>query len=208
HVRQRETALALLQENPVLTRQLLLAVANWATASLELLRRLCADWDALQTTFHPAGDPGLLAQVEGGVGDSHRGGRSVLIAKFSSGFQVVYKPKALAVDVHFQELLTWLNERGTHPPFRTLKVLDRGTYGWVEFVAAGGCTSADEVRRFYQRQGGYLALLYALEATDFHFENLIAAGEHPVLIDLEALFHPRLPRLDAAQADRLAGDRM
>src|SRR5262249_31989010 len=110
--------------------------------------------------------------------------------------------------VHFQELLTWLNERGTHPPFRTLKVLDRGTYGWVEFVAAGGCTSADEVRRFYQRQGGYLALLYALEATGFYFEDLIAAGEHPVLIDLEALFHPRLPRLDAAQADRLAGDRM
>jgi lantibiotic modifying enzyme len=44
-----------------------------------------------------------------------------------------------------------------------------------------------------QRQGGYLALLYAIEATDFHLENLIAAGEHPVLIDLETLFHPRAP---------------
>ena len=33
-------------------------------------------------------------------------------------------------------------------------------------------------------------MLYALEATDFHSENLIAAGEHPVLVDLESLFHP------------------
>ena len=39
--------------------------------------------------------------------------------------------------------------------------------------------------RFYRRQGALLALLYALEATDFHAENLIASGEFPVLIDLE-----------------------
>src|ERR1700694_4233714 len=31
-----------------------------------------------------------------------------------------------------------------------------------------------------------------LHATDFHYENLIACGEHPVLVDLESLFHPNL----------------
>ena len=62
---------------------------------------------------------------------------------------------------------------------------------WVEFVNFKECHSADELERFYQRQGGYLGLLYSLEATDFHFENLIAAGEYPILIDLESLFHPR-----------------
>src|SRR4029079_14101787 len=134
----------------------------------------------------------------GGGGDKRRGGQSVLIASFRSGLGVVYKPRALGVDAHVQELLAWLNARGDHPPFRTLTVLDRGTYGWVEFVAAAACTSRDEVRRFYERQGGYLALLYALEATDFHGENLIAAGEHPVLVDLESLFHPRLNARDAS----------
>jgi lantibiotic modifying enzyme len=39
---------------------------------------------------------------------------------------------------------------------------------------------------------GYLALLYVLEASDFHFENLIASGEHPVPVDLESLFQHRL----------------
>ena len=43
------------------------------------------------------------------------------------------------------------------------------------------------------------------EATDFHFENLIAAAEHPVLVDLEALFHPRLDeRVEAKNADDAA----
>ena len=59
-------------------------------------------------------------------------------------------------------------------------------------------------QRFYERQGGYLALLYALEATDFHYQNLVAAGEHPMLLDLEALFHPRLGRVDCTRADQLA----
>jgi type 2 lantibiotic biosynthesis protein LanM len=65
-----------------------------------------------------------------------------------------------------------------------------GNYGWEEFVSPCACSCREEVARFYQRAGGYVALLYAFAATDFHFENLLAVGEHPILIDLEALFHP------------------
>jgi type 2 lantibiotic biosynthesis protein LanM len=193
----QDIALAILQEYPVLARQLTTCIHNWVTFSLEFLQHLCADWKAICTIFSLE-ELGVLVQVESGIGDRHRGGKAVLIAKFSSGFQVVYKPRSLAVDLHFQELLAWLNARGDHPPFGTLKVLDRGTYGWTEFISARSCTSIEEVRRFYERQGGYLALLYALEAIDFHSENLIAVGEHPFLIDLETLFHQRI---DIQEAD-------
>ncbi len=204
----REHAIGLLQDYPVLARQLVEWIDQWATFSLEFVRHLCTDLEAIRDSYCPGGHLGTLTNVAGGLGDTHRGGRSVLIAQFSSGLRVVYKPRNLAVDVHFQELLSWLNERGDHPPFRTLKILDRKTYGWVEFVAQESCTSADEVRRFYRRQGGYLALLHALEATDFHYENLIAAGEHPVLIDLEALFHPRKARDEDTPASELVEDAM
>jgi type 2 lantibiotic biosynthesis protein LanM len=189
-LRQREEALTLLQEYPVLARQAVTCIDQWVEFSLEFLQHLSTDWELIRTTFSIDHDLGLLLELEGNAGDSHRGGRSVLIAKFSSDFKIVYKPRSLAIDVHFQKLLTWLNNRGDHPPFRTLKVLDRSTYGWNEFVTAQTCNSIEEVQHFYQRQGGYLALLYALEATDFHSENLIAAGADPVLIDLETLFVP------------------
>jgi type 2 lantibiotic biosynthesis protein LanM len=191
----------LLQEYPVLARQLVTAIEHWVEYRLEFLRHLCADWKALRETFIPDVNPGPLVQFRE-AGDSHRGGRNVLIATFASGFRVVYKPKSLAVDVHFQELLGWLNERGCEPPLRPLNILDRGTHGWVEFVEAHGCVSQAEVRRFYERQGGQLALLHVLEATDFHSENLIADGEHPILVDLEALFNPPLPE---ASTDRTGG---
>lgn len=203
-LRQRDVALSLLQEYPVLARQLTLCIENWATVNLEFLQRLCTDWSMIRSQFTPHHDPGLLTELTGGAGDSHRGGRNVMIAKFSSGFSIVYKPRSLSLDRHFQELLQWINQRGDHAPFKLLNLCDRGHYGWVEFITAQPCSTEAKIQRFYQRQGGYLAILYALEAVDFHHENLIAAGEYPILLDLEALFHPHIDEPDAKQADQLA----
>ncbi|HSK80119.1 MAG TPA: type 2 lanthipeptide synthetase LanM family protein, partial [Thermoanaerobaculia bacterium] len=101
--------------------------------------------------------------------------------------------------------LQWIGDNGFEPGFRRLGVLDRGGHGWVEFVTPAPCRNPGEIRRFYQRQGGYLALFRLLEATDFHAENLIAAGEHPVLVDLETFFHPRIDVPDLAAADTCPG---
>jgi type 2 lantibiotic biosynthesis protein LanM len=201
---QRDLALAFLHEYPVLARQLMLCISQWVAFNLEFLTHLCADWDVIRSTFSPDRDPGLLGELNSYAGDRHRGGRAVLIAKFSSGFQVVYKPRSLAVDIHFNGLLNWINDRGYNPRYRILRIVDFGTHGWEEFVSAQSCTSVDEIRRFYERQGGNLALLYMLEAVDFHHQNLIASGEHPVLLDLEALFHPWVGQVEADQTYQLA----
>ncbi len=186
-----EGMLSLLEEYSVLARKLVQTLEQWVACSLELLERLCADWGEICVAFPQAHTAGGLIEIQSGKGDFHRGGRSVTILTWSSGFRLVYKPRSMAVDAHFQELLSWLNDLGYFPAFRTCQIINRPTYGWVEFIQAAPCTSKEEVERFYQRQGGYLALLYALEAADFHADNLIASGEHPILIDLEALFQPR-----------------
>jgi type 2 lantibiotic biosynthesis protein LanM len=197
--------LTLLEEYCVLARCIVEMIDLWVNYSLEFLTHLCLDWDDIRHLFSPQNDPCLLVEVQAGAGDTHREGRSVMLLKFASGFRLVYKPRSLAADVHFQELLAWLNKHGQSPAFRTIKLLDRSTYGWSEFVAVSGCTSRQEIERFYERQGAYLALLYALHAIDFHAENVIAAGEHPVLIDLEALFHPRIRKGERADSgSRLA----
>lgn len=190
-LRQRDTALALLQKYPVLTRQLILRIEQWVSFSLEFLHHLCRDWKDI-SAFSRKTDLGVLVALTCNLSERHCGGKTVLIAKFSSGLQVVYKPKPLVVEVHFQELLAWLSQRGADPSFRQLNILDRGSYGWVEFITASSCTCLAEIQRFYKRQGAYLALLYALRAIDVHDQNIIAAGEHPMLVDLEMLFQPDL----------------
>lgn len=203
-IQMPEHRLALFEEYPVLARQIVTCINHWVAVNVEFVEHLTKDWQELKELFSPNEDPGAITEIKGGAGDSHRQGRSVIVVKFSSGFQIVYKPHSLAVDIQFQKLLTWLNERGDHPPFRTLKILNRETYGWVEFVKAQECSSEDGIARFYERQGGYLALLYALQAVDFHFENLIASGEHPVLIDLESLFHQQSAEFESKHSEQIA----
>jgi type 2 lantibiotic biosynthesis protein LanM len=186
----------LLRTYPVLARQLSITLRQWIDFVLEILRHLGADRQALGELFGLPDGPGGLAAAGGGAGDRHRGGKAVVVLRFDSGFRLVYKPKPMAADLHFQELLERLNAWGCEPPLRPLRVLDRGSYGWQEFAPAAECASTAEVERFYTRTGALLALLYVLEATDVHLDNLIAAGEHPVLVDLESLFHSRAEGLD------------
>jgi type 2 lantibiotic biosynthesis protein LanM len=204
-LRRPEAAAAILTEYPVLTRQIVESLGLWVDASLELLERLAADWQEIRKAFFPGGHPGTLTAVDGGAGDRHRGGRAVRILSFTSGARLVYKPRPLAADAHFQDLLAWINAGGDLPAFRTVRVMDRGTYGWMEHVAAAGCATEAEVALYHRRLGGLLALLYAIEATDCHYENLIAAGDQPVVVDLESLLHPRMARPEPARPDeRLA----
>jgi type 2 lantibiotic biosynthesis protein LanM len=186
---QGPKALAILEEYPVLARQLAELAETWSSSVFEVLERLSRDWQQIAAVFGL--DPeDRLTRLHLGAGDRHRGGRSVAILLFRSGRRLVYKPRSLATDLVFQELLQKVNGWGDQPPFKTLAVLDRGSHGWVEHVAPAACGSAEEVRRFYRRQGGYLAILFLLRATDIHYDNVIAQGEHPVIVDLESLLQP------------------
>lgn len=195
---QPAQAWALLSEYPVLARRISEITGNWLACELELLQRLCHDWDEIRQTFSPASDPGVLVQIHEGEGDTHHCGRSVVMLTWSSGLRLVYKPRAQTIDIRYQQLLHWLNAHGCQPSFRMPRLIDKGTYGWCEYIADDACGSPAQVERFYQRLGGHMALLYALEATDLHAQNLIAAGEEPMLIDLEALLHPRFPNDNAS----------
>ncbi|MFJ6004342.1 type 2 lanthipeptide synthetase LanM [Streptomyces halstedii] len=186
---------------PVLSRVLARSALNAADAFAEMLRRLAADRDLLASSgvFGDRGagvaggcGPDALTGVAAGAGDSHRGGRSVMLLRFADGARLVYKPRPLAAHRHFNTLVAWFNSRVGGPDLRSPRVLDRGAYGWAEFVEEAPCRSAAETAHFYQRLGALLALLHVLDGTDLHHENLIARGPHPVLVDVETLFHPPL----------------
>lgn len=210
-LRQPGTALEILRQYPVLARLAVTRIDQWRRAGEAFLRHLAEDADELASAFASArafADDrplGRLARVEGDVSDPHRDGRGVLLVAFDSGVRAVYKPKSMAVEAAFQDLLAWLNARGFEPAFRTLAVIDGDDHGWMEWVETGPCADDDELRRFYLRQGANLALLYFLDGTDFHQENLLAAGEHPVLIDLETLFQPWISGGALTDVDRQPG---
>jgi len=184
--------LTFLQEYPVLARSIAIVIEFWVDSTQEFLLRLESDWFNIQKTFQDGKELGEVVAVQPFLSDRHHNGRSVTIITFASGLKVVYKPKNIGIEQAYFQLLEWLNKHQVPLQFKLLKTLNGLDYGWVEFVEALPCQTKEQVKRYYQRCGMQLCLVYVLEATDLHFENIIAHGEDPVIIDLETLMHPQL----------------
>jgi type 2 lantibiotic biosynthesis protein LanM len=183
----RPTVWEILCRYPVLARVLSETTRQWIYNIIELLQRIVADRESIRDVLFAGIDAGILASSQV-AGDFHQGGKAVRIVTFSSGNRVVYKPRPVETIVHFHRLLEWCNARRGGVFLCGFRVLERDGYGWLEFVDRKPCFSADDVERFYMRQGSYLALLHVLNATDFHCDNVIASAEHPILVDVETLF--------------------
>jgi type 2 lantibiotic biosynthesis protein LanM len=183
----------LLADYCVMARLLAEAVLQWVARTREFAQRLLDDLPDIERTFNRGRPSGGAVAVTTDLSDPHNGGRTVLSLELAYGLRLVYKPRSLGLERSWFDLLAWINNFAVLPPFRVLKVLDRGDYGWVEHVEHRSCAGEEEIRRYYRRAGNLLCLVHALNGSDFHFENLIADGEHPVPIDLETIFHHRAP---------------
>lgn len=191
-LKQPEVRQYLMTRYPLMKFWMELACRNWVLQCSNLYLRFCADEEKIRQQILPEAKHLQWHQVQFGMGDTHRGGKSVVKIRFGGGEQLIYKPRSLQIDVHFSQLVDWINER-CPLQLQIPKTIDCGEYGWAEFVHSSECRDQAEVDLYYQRMGAWLAILYVLEGTDFHYENIIAAGAQPVLIDLESFFHPEVP---------------
>jgi type 2 lantibiotic biosynthesis protein LanM len=182
----------LFEEYCVMARLLAEAVLQWAGNVGEFEQRLFDDLPELERVFDRQRPTGGVIAVVTGLSDAHDEGRTVISVAFASGPKLIYKPRSLGVERAYFAFVAWLNRHGAILPFRVLTILDRGGYGWVEYVEHASCAGEEEVQRYYRRTGHLLCVVHALNGSDFHYENLIAAGEHPVPVDLETIFHHRM----------------
>lgn len=199
--------LTFFQEYSVLARLAATVTDFWVNNTCEFLQRLALDWSALQATFQSGGVLGQVASTKIGISDLHNNGRSVILVTFASGLRLVYKPKSLGMDKAFFQLLDWCNKQDISQPLKLLRFLNCSDYGWVEYVEHLPCSDEQAGARYYKRAGNLLCLLYALSGADLHWENVIACGDQPVLIDLEMLMStaPRQEEaLGSAEASQTA----
>lgn len=172
---------------PVLARQFAQTCLDWAAEVADFLQRLADDWSTL---VHHLGLPvlppaGVVTGLTPGLSDPHRGGRTVWRAELAGRVSVAYKPKSMALDRAWNDLLLWCNAQGLSPRLPHLWTLPRPGYGWMEW-AEGNDRRADP-----RQMGALLGLLHTLHAADCHRENLVIRDGQPLLVDAEMLVYPR-----------------
>lgn len=179
--------LALFGKFPILARLWCQLISQWREQVTEVLVRFAADRQALSRTFFS--EPvGQIVNVQFGLSDRHNSGRTVARLQFNAG-SIIYKPREGTGESEWFSLLDWMNRRHFRPKLRIARLLQRKNYCWMEYVEAASCTSEAEARRFYRRMGALIAAAYLLKAVDCHRDNLIASGENPLLVDVDALWH-------------------
>lgn len=177
-------------EYAILTRQLSQAAENWVSSMCMFLERYMNDLPALEETFNNGQSFGTINKINFGLSDRHNEGKTTAIISYDSGKKLVYKPKPLSTECVLKAIIDWVNQDNELIGLKAVPIIDKADYGWQQFVANTGCHSDDEIQRFYIRAGYLMAIVYIMEGYDFHYENLIADGEFPYLIDTETIFNP------------------
>ena len=132
----------------------------------------------------------ILQDIAVGDGDLHNG-KSTSILHLFDNKKIVYKPTNGEVTIKFHQFLDWIDQYITLGNYK-YDVLNKGVYHWLEFVKNEECKTEDELVGYYNKCGTLLAITHLLNSTDFHFENVIARGSTPVLIDHETIIQPKL----------------
>ena len=181
---------------PLLAPMLDGLVDQFVDMALELAGRLARDRRELARALFGGTDPGRVAYVSADGADAHCGGRMALMLTFEDGRRVLYKPHDCTPDALFGELVArWFADDLIVP-----RTLARDGYGWCEFIGRSPAADEGEVRAYFRRLGRVFALMQALGSTDLHYENWLACGTRPALVDLETILAP-VPRMfsDAAE---------
>ena len=173
------------QRNPVLARAIVIITESWIASSAEFLERLSQDRTGLSLT--------RVQALDADASDPHHGGRRVFLLALENRPGLVYKPRDVSGEAALHSFIEWCNAQKAPLDLRAPRVFCRKGYGWVERVVHEPLVDSGAARRYYRRAGALLAVLHLLGANDMHYENVMASGEFPVLIDAETLLAPDMP---------------
>lgn len=180
----------------VLTRLLSTITPNFISNIKVLFNRIDKHKNDILQTF-TIQDPLLLTDIKIGQGDTHNKGNTVIELIFNKNYKIIYKPKNLEISKLYNEIIEYFNKKDDVLDMKIVKGIYEDDYSFEEFIPYEQCYNKVQLAHYYERFGQVMAILYLLNASDMHLENLIANGEYPVAIDLETLFQqPIMHALD------------
>ena len=173
---------------PVLADLWVQLISQWRRHVTEVIGRFATDGRVISRVFFSGRPVRAIADLRCGLSDSHNNGRTVVRLQCGTG-SIIYKPRSGAGEWEWSSLLDWMNKHSFRPKLQAARVLRREGYCWMEYIETASCKDKAAARRFYHGMGGMIAAAYLLKAVDCHRENVIASGEYPVLVDVDALWH-------------------
>lgn len=168
------------------------AIGNGSAALRELLARMSQDRILLSQPGRPLYGENPIDQkinISPRKSDAHNNGRVVRILSAGT-HRWVYKPRASSAEQLLQFILQSLTQLGVLRSTNSMWSINKDGYGWTEFVNRAPTTTITDTEEYYYNAGSLYAIAALLGATDLHYENIVAKGTQPCVVDAEGLMQP------------------
>lgn len=186
-----KTRLILANKYPVLDAILKRIATNYLNHIQNIFSNFSKDLRVITETFAVQADKNCtIKDVDTSLGDGHSGESTALVT-LSDGTKLIYKPRNIDTANSYNLFIEWINHK-LNSDLKTIKCVGSENYGWLEFVNYEAVTTSEELQEYYCKAGMLLAVTFLLGSKDCHYENTIASGKNPVLIDHETILQPVL----------------
>ncbi|PEE26859.1 type 2 lanthipeptide synthetase LanM [Bacillus toyonensis] len=120
------------------------------------------------------------------LGDYHNNGRRTILLEDKFKNKVILKPVDLTNSILYHSLINQLN-KDLNTDIFIPQVVNKNNYGYMEYINHESCESNEQIKGYYYNLGVVLSVIYLINGSDIHNENIIAKQTSPVIIDFETL---------------------
>ncbi|PGM87762.1 DUF4135 domain-containing protein, partial [Bacillus thuringiensis] len=120
------------------------------------------------------------------LGDYHNNGKRTILLEDKFNHKIILKPVDLKNSILYHSLINQLN-KDLNTDIFIPQLVNKKNYGYMEFINHESCESNEQIKDYYYNLGVVLSVIYLINGSDIHNENIIAQGSSPVIIDFETL---------------------
>ena len=185
---EKEYLSSLYIKYPVLLRKLMKCTNDFANFCNEIFSRIEKNKNNFSTLFRSSKQSELvLNKAVFENGDTHENGRTVVVLDFNQG-KLLYKPRNLYIENEFRKILNFFENKESILEMKMPRAIYFKEYCFTEYIEQSKCNTIEEVKNYFVRYGQLIGIMYLVNGSDMHFENIISQGEFPIIVDYETLF--------------------
>jgi type 2 lantibiotic biosynthesis protein LanM len=180
---------AFFSKYPVLAKLLCDSAEIWLIKHQLIFKFLSQDIFSVKNYFGLSVDTDKPVEIQNLTisGDNHDKNSFVAIIEFVENQKIVLKNRTAKPEIVLSNTIDFLADKNIN--LKSPQILETYEHYWTEFIEYKACKNEKELADYYTKIGNLTALLYALNAVDIHYENVIANGAYPVIVDAECLFY-------------------
>lgn len=131
----------------------------------------------------------IIRKIDLNLGDSHHFGKAVVRIE-TTQMKLILKPRNAKNEEILSQCLAVVNKNFSNNIHISIpKYLSSEEHSWHQCIDYEDCKTKEDVYQFYYNIGALICWMYALNGTDIHFENIIAKGKVPYIVDNECIFN-------------------